>query len=363
MIITFLILYFLLVICLVLYGGLRQNNKIKKPGSKIKLQDVSLVIPFRNEENNLERLLDSLNDSNNVPSTILFIDDHSTDNSVKVISNFKTKFSFEILSLSNDEFGKKAALRHGFDNVKTKYVLTMDADVFFGPSYFDSLENLTLSDLWILPVIQKSRSFWHSTFELDLHFMNAINVGLFGWYRPIIASGANLLFSLNTFNEIDSYDEHKHIPSGDDIFLLKDFRLAKKDIRLSNSSSNAVYTFSPISWNHFLHQRIRWIAKTTKVKDNFSTFLALSQTLFSILFYGLLIHSIYVGNLWNAFILFIGKCLIDFIGFSPYLFKFKRGIVSMLIPFYVLLFPVYNLLLLILIPFFNPIWKGRSVKV
>ena len=52
---------------------------------------VSVIIPARNEENNLSKLLDSLKNSDLKPDEIIVIDDHSTDKTAEIAALFETK--------------------------------------------------------------------------------------------------------------------------------------------------------------------------------------------------------------------------------------------------------------------------------
>lgn len=108
----------------------------------------------------------------------------------------------------------------------------MDADVFFESTYFEELKKLAVADLYLFPAVLKATNPIHHLFEIDLLLINALNTGLNGLSRPIIASGANLLFKREAFLKFDRFETHKHIPSGDDIYLLRDFRDAKADVRL-----------------------------------------------------------------------------------------------------------------------------------
>ncbi|MBM3160723.1 MAG: hypothetical protein FJZ66_05240 [Bacteroidetes bacterium] len=57
------------------------------------------------------------------------------------------------------------------------------------------------------------------------------------------------------------------------------------------------------------------------------------------------------------------KSLVDLLGFAPYFLKVRtyKHLVY-LIP-YQLIYPIYFLIICILLPFFNPVWKQRSVNV
>ena len=100
-------------------------------------------------------------------------------------------------------------------------------------NYFEKLEKLSPADLYILPAVLISKRWYGHFFEVDLLLVNALNTGLSGLKRPIIASGANLLVRKSAFEQYDCYETHAHIPSGDDIYLLRDFRSAKSDVRFA----------------------------------------------------------------------------------------------------------------------------------
>ena len=55
-------------------------------------QGVSVVVPFLNEEDNVIRFceeLDQFRNQNDFPIELIFVDDGSTDQSVQLLSNFR----------------------------------------------------------------------------------------------------------------------------------------------------------------------------------------------------------------------------------------------------------------------------------
>jgi len=359
---VFLSCYSCLLISILGIGSILQRIKEKKylKGTKISLDDVTLMIPFRNEEKRIDGLLQSLNVSSKLPAQIVFVNDHSDDLGCSKIIEYLEKFNnLQILNLPSGIFGKKQAIRYGVKLIKTEFVLTMDADVYFKSTYFEELEKLAEADLYLLPAVLKATNPIHHLFEIDLLLINALNTGLNGLSRPIIASGANLLFKRKSFLEFDRFETHKHIPSGDDIYLLRDFRDAKADVRIVARRSFQVETETPQSFNEFIHQRIRWIAKTGNVNDHLSTVLAIIQFVFIFSFWSIEIKLLLENEYQLAFILFGMKTVLDMLFFFNFFREFKRFTAWLLIPFYQLIFPIYNLILLFLLPFFKPIWKGR----
>jgi len=359
---VFLSCYSCLLISILGIGSILQRIKEKKylKGTKISLDEVTLMIPFRNEEKRIDGLLQSLNVSSKLPAQIVFVNDHSDDLGCSKIIEYLGKFNnLQLLNLPSGIFGKKQAIRYGVKLIKTEFVLTMDADVYFKSTYFEELEKLAEADLYLLPAVLKATNPIHHLFEIDLLLINALNTGLNGLSRPIIASGANLLFKRKSFLEFDRFETHKHIPSGDDIYLLRDFRDAKADVRIVARRSFQVETETPQSFNEFIHQRIRWIAKTGNVNDHLSTVLAIIQFVFIFSFWSIEIKLLLENEHQLAFILFGMKTVLDMLFFFNFFREFKRFTAWLLLPIYQLIFPIYNLILLFLLPFFKPIWKGR----
>ena len=358
----FLSCYSCLLISILGIGSILQRIKEKKylTEKKISLDEVTLIIPFRNEEKRIDGLLQSLKVSSKLPAQIVFVNDHSDDLSCSKITEVLGKLNnLQLLSLPSGIFGKKQAIRYGVNLTKTEFVLTMDADVYFESTYFEELEKLAEADLYLLPAVLKATNPIHHLFEIDLLLINALNTGLNGLSRPLIASGANLLFKRKSFLEFDRFETHKHIPSGDDIYLLRDFRDAKADVRLVARRSFKVETETPQSFKEFIHQRIRWIAKTGNVKDQLSTILAIIQFIFIISFWSIEIKLLVENEYQSAFILFGLKTGLDMLFFFNFFNEFNRLTAWLLIPIYQLIFPIYNLILLFLLPFFKPKWKGR----
>ncbi|MCO5260043.1 MAG: glycosyltransferase [Crocinitomicaceae bacterium] len=332
-------------------------KSLTKNSSTIQLDEITLLIPFRNEEKRIVPLLNALNNSSTLPHSILFIDDHSTDKTVEVIQSSLKIDNYSILH--SVENGKKAAIHYGVYNSKTAFILTMDADVTFEASYFDTMSTLQESDLIILPVKMKS-SGWQKIVELDIYLLNVINIITAGFKRPIVSSGANLLFKKSTFIEVNSYKMHRHVLSGDDQFLLADFVKNKKETSIVLNNQLAVTTPSPTSLPEFLDQRLRWIQKTPHVKDKLAMIVGFIQLFITFSFISLvafcLIKSYYIG----AIELVLIKVFIDYAIVEFYLKELqKRGLLLQLFV-YELLFPFYTLLLGLISVFYKPEWKGRE---
>ena len=361
---VFLSVYVIFVGGIALVGFLLNSEKIKKADKSqlICADDVTVLIPFRDEEERISVLLDSILKLDKYPKEIIFIDDHSTDAGSDLIAEKLTEIPYRILNSPEGQSGKKRALRRATSECTSRYILTWDADVYFESDYFINLEKLPDADMYLLPAVLKAESSMEYLYEIDVVLANALNTGLAGLTRPIMASGANFFYNREVFNEVDDLDSHNHMASGDDTYLLRDFRNNDKDVRVATGIDCAVFTETPRTFREFIDQRLRWVGKTTDIKDNLGTFIAMSQFILAITFFGLLGVSVYLGE-WKMFsVLFIGKVIADLLLFFPFFLKIRRILTWSLIPIYEILFPFYSLLLFILMFTYSPTWKGRRIK-
>lgn len=92
---------------------------------------ISFVIPVYNEEESLRPLYEQI--MQNIPAEcdaeIIFVNDGSTDESVKVIKEIHDEDKRVHLISFRKNFGKAMALESGFRNVHGEIIITMDADL------------------------------------------------------------------------------------------------------------------------------------------------------------------------------------------------------------------------------------------
>lgn len=363
-ILIFFLVYASALAFVILIGFMLQQKKEKSYQTDLNGIDISsliVLVPFRNEAHRIHTILNSISKLEVFPKEFIFINDHSTDDSIRVIEKAKLSVPYQIMDLPQDVTGKKRALRHAIGHTKSDYILTMDADVQFQTSYFESLQQLEVADMYLLPAVMKATHLLEHLYEIDLALVNAANVGVAGLKRPIMASGANLFFKRTTFDEVDNLESHKHAASGDDMYLLRDFRENQKDVRLVSGLGCAIHTETPQSFKEFIDQRLRWLGKTGDLKDHLSTSMAILQSGLTLFFLATLIYAIVITDWKLLAIVMGGKTALDMLLFMPYLFRIKRIVTWSFIPIYELLFPIYTITILLLMYTYKPKWKGRTI--
>jgi cellulose synthase/poly-beta-1,6-N-acetylglucosamine synthase-like glycosyltransferase len=272
------------------------------------LQQLDVLIPYRDEELHLKRLVHEIIAQKSDLSGIrfIFIDDHSEDSGHEIVE--ESKKALDLISLINTGEGKKAALEVGLTHVITKHVLFWDADISIGPQYFRALRNTFQGDLTILPVIPiEQTGTWASYAALD--FLSLIGM-TFSWaalQRPIMANGANLLVMRD-----DVFLDPK-TASGDDVQTLHRIKERGGVVHYDLDKRLIVKTQMPKDFKTFFHQRMRWAAKSSQYSDNDTLLIGWYTVLFQV---GLLIGLIYfmVQGAWTiAFALFLFKAFADFL--------------------------------------------------
>ncbi len=112
------------------YLGNRDKNKIYK--KKYSFKKISIVVPLYNEEESLMPLVEEIKKGvrqTGLAYEIIFVDDGSTDNSLKIIREIKKREQNIRYISFRKNYGKSAALHAGFRIVNGDVTITMDADL------------------------------------------------------------------------------------------------------------------------------------------------------------------------------------------------------------------------------------------
>jgi cellulose synthase/poly-beta-1,6-N-acetylglucosamine synthase-like glycosyltransferase len=147
----------------------------------------SLLIPCRNEEENVLALVESLAATEHPHCEVIFINDNSTDRTHELLLNATA--DYPAMSVINAEplpqgwLGKPWALAHGVKQAKNEFLVTIDADVRLTPDAISTIDlllkrtgvdflspypaqiALTLSERLIQPLLQWT---WMTTVPLRL---------------------------------------------------------------------------------------------------------------------------------------------------------------------------------------------------
>ncbi|MCF6366117.1 MAG: glycosyltransferase [Bacteroidales bacterium] len=309
---------------------------------------LSVIIPFKNEEKKLPSLIKNLQNQslNTVYFEILFINDHSSDDSEQIVKRLiKDINHFSLISLTTSQKGKKEAIKEGISHAKGELIVTSDADCNHQPNWLEELFFFYSENnpkMIIAPVLMTGNSFFQRIQSLEFLSLTGSTAGAAGIKHPIMCNGANLAFEKDVFFEFEDVLNNKEA-SGDDVFLLHNIKKKyRKDIYYLKSNNAVVNTEAENSLKSFFKQRIRWASKSKSYTD-FDTILSS----FIVLFINLLIVGLFIGSFFNSgfftvFIsVFILKMLIDFIILYLTAVFFKQKKLLVFFPILVIFYPFY----------------------
>lgn len=112
--------------------------------------DVSVVVPLYNERESIPELtawIKRVLEENQFNYEIIFVDDGSNDDSWQIVEEQYNKYPNRVKALKfQRNYGKAAALYKGFELVKGKVVVTMDADLQDNPEEIPGLYKMIVDD-------------------------------------------------------------------------------------------------------------------------------------------------------------------------------------------------------------------------
>lgn len=269
------ILLFIFILLLLHYIFFLSNILIgiKKlhPSHKNRTDDfVSVIIPFRNEEENILTNLKSI-EAQNFPAEnfeVIYVNDSSTDDSLNILLKNKTVKNIKVLSVP-DEYSpnahKKRAIRFGIENSKGKIIATTDADCTHNENWLSSLLNNFNDETGFVsgPVeFTENNSFFSKLQKLEFAGLIITGAGLIGAGKPTICNAANIAYRKNVFDEVGGFKDQMNLSSGDDELLMQ--KIAKDTnykVKFSVNKHSIVKTPANKSIKEFYHQRKRWASK------------------------------------------------------------------------------------------------------
>lgn len=371
-----LVIGFIVTLCYVLLiGSLAlgfDRIKVFKLDKSLSKTTFSVIVPFRNEAENLPVLLESISKLNYPKHLyeLIFVDDESEDHSVEIINQALDTLT-DISIIKNErktKSPKKDAITSAINLAKYEWIITTDADCQlpeFWLNSFDELIQQTHAKCIVAPITYHDDTNFLNRFQLlDILSLQGATIGGFGINKPFLCNGANFGYQKSIFKELNGFEGNTNIASGDDIFLLeKIVTLYPKESHYLKCDHAIVTTKTQESWQELVSQRIRWAAKTSAYNNGFG-----KLTGFIVLLMNALIVAVLLFTLLNTFsakillYILVIKLYLDFLLiYKTASFFNQRNILrSYLIGF--ILYPFFSVYVAFLSVFNGYTWKGRNFK-
>ncbi len=327
---------------------------------------VSIVIPFRNEESNLEILLECLSNQHYPLDQfeVILINDHSEDGSVSLIEAFRANSGMDIVLLNSTEKGKKSALEVGIKQAKGEIIIQTDADCQMPEGWlqsmvasFNSKSGLVLGPVSMIP----SEGFWSQFAALDFMSLQASGAALALLGKPIMGSAANMAYTKELWNKAKSEGASRE--SGDDVFLIQAAVKLGYKVEFNSDPKSIVLTAAPESFNEMLVQRSRWGAKTPSYHSVLAKGIALLVATYAMWCLVLLGYGLFSQPILQLFVFTMGvKAVLDYFFLKSYSKATGQQGLMKTFPSAALVYPFYIVTTLITMIFGKQNWKGRTIR-
>lgn len=241
----------------------------------------SVIIPARNEENNIGNCLQALKDQQypNHLFEVIIIDDFSEDKTVDIIAAFQQQYNniqllkmADILKDQPVNAYKKKAIELAIQQAKGDWILTSDADCLFSKYWLAAFDAYIQQEKPVFVAAPVVFSFTHtilSIFQyLDFLSLQGITAASVSAGFHSMCNGANLAYKKEVFFEVGGFAGIDHIASGDDMLLMNKIKKQYPDSIGFLFTKDAIVTTAPMpDWKSFFNQRIRWASKADQYQD------------------------------------------------------------------------------------------------
>lgn len=218
--------------------------------------EVSIVIPAYNEEEHIEKTLESLLALDYPKSRldIIVVDDGSSDSTYEKALAFQNQ---GIRIFTKQNAGKGAALNYGIAHARGELVATMDADSAVTTNAIRELLPLFGEDdvMAVTPAVKimPGKKLLVEVQRIE-YLMILFSRKLLSFIDSVpVTPGPFSIFRKKVFGIIGGFDE-KNLVEDQEICL----RIQSANYRVASSMSAIIYTNPPDNMRDFLRQRVRW---------------------------------------------------------------------------------------------------------
>jgi poly-beta-1,6-N-acetyl-D-glucosamine synthase len=330
---------------------------------------ISVIIPARNEEENIGQLLQALKEQTYSSSLfeVIVVDDDSTDATASIIQQFA---EVKLIQLKEDGINsyKKKAIENGIAAATGELIVTTDADCLPSPGWLKliaSFKKEKQSVFIAAPVVINCNASFVQLFQaMDFMVLQGITGAAVYKKKMSMCNGANLAYERKVFYEVNGFAGIDNIASGDDMLLMhKIWKQYPDRVHYLKSKEAIVSTEPMLTWKAFFNQRIRWASKAKKYDDKRIIVVLMLVYLFNLSFLILLIAGFWSSQYWLYLAgLWIAKTIIEFPFFISLSNFFNKRWAIKLFFFFQPLHILYTIISGLFGQFGKYEWKGRKVS-
>ncbi len=350
---------------------------------------ISIIIPARNEANNIKACLDAIV-TQNYPADlfeILVVDDFSSDDTAAIVLQYASQ-RVKLISLKDfinpDDVNayKKKAIEIAIGQSSGELIVTTDADCMVPKNWLQTIDSFyqkTGASFMAMPVkYDAPKNFTEAFQSLDFMTLQGITGASVHKHLHSMCNGANLAYTKKAFEQVNGFTGIDSIASGDDMLLMHKIYLQNPQKVFFIKSQELIVQTAPMhTVKDFFNQRIRWASKADRYDDK-----RIFAVLLMVYFFNLLLVVVPLVSIFNNAVvsfhlypfsitasvmeywlfLIISKTIIELLFLFPVARFFKQTSLLWLFPIMQPFHIVYTVIAGWLGKFGSYKWKGRKVK-
>ena len=223
---------------------------------------ISIIVPMHNEQENIKSCIKTLKNQKNQNFDVVFVDDGSTDHTLRVIKDhlaLGVSFNYKVFEQENK--GAAQARRLGIENASTEFILFLDCDDSLSEDMISEIYKIYHNNLGVdivIPemLIENKNKFWNKlcfyTLDNELDPIECIVNSLNGWH-------VHGCFAIRKEIIKKSYIDYEKYNINNDNYINNDEVIT----RLNFFNSEKIIRISSVYYYHY-----NFLSTTQKVNDN-----------------------------------------------------------------------------------------------
>jgi cellulose synthase/poly-beta-1,6-N-acetylglucosamine synthase-like glycosyltransferase len=350
-----------------LYGSLKEKhlNKIAFSTAKDFRGFVSVIVPARNEENNIENAIRSIAASN-FPTDqfeIIAVNDRSNDGTGDILNKLSDQIpNLKVIHLteyskSKNIPGKPGAIDVGIKASRGELIMMTDADCTVNPDWIKTVSlYFTDKDVALVPsfTLIKSKSLFDKIQSLEWLYLHTFASGAIGLNTPMGCYGNNLAVRRSVYDEIGGYEKIKFSVT-EDLALLQTIHKTGYKVHYITDFHTSVTTLPVTSFGEYVSQHRRWALGGLSLGWIAAVFVLTTMSMWAGFFI-----SLFIGEIALAFGFIILRVIADFLTYLPAAIELKESRNLIYSPIALPFFIFFELIIPFLMINKTITWKGQK---
>lgn len=325
---------------------------------------VSVIVPSRNEENNIENAIWSIAKSNfpKEQFEIIAVNDRSSDRTGEILDKLSVEITnLKVVHLTEETKnknlkGKPGALKAGIDASKGDILMMTDADCTVNPEWISTVSTYFSEEkIGLVPsfTLIKSKKIFDKIQSLEWLYLHSLASGGVGLNLPLGCYGNNLTVRRSAYDKVGGYENIKFSVT-EDLALLQAIHKSGYNVHYTMDYNSTVTTLPVPSFKDFVSQHRRWALGGLSLGWIATVFVLTTMSI-----WGGFITSLLLGNIFLAITFILLRIILDFFIYLPsaiYLKEYRKLIFSPIaLPFFIF----FELIIPFLMINTTISWKGQ----